>query len=32
MNTHKQFRNNKQVTSDAIKEHIKVAHPKFENE
>jgi len=30
MNTHKQFRNNKQATSDAIKEYI--AYPNFEKE
>lgn len=32
MNTHKQFRNNKQATSDAIKEYIKIAYPNFEKE
>ena len=32
MNTHKQFRNNKQATSDAIKEYIKNAYPNFEKE
>lgn len=32
MNTHKQFRNNKQATSDAIKEYIKNEYSEFEKE
>lgn len=32
MNTHKQFRNNKQATSDAIKEYIKNKYSEFEKE
>lgn len=32
MNTHRQFRNIKQATSDAIKEHIKKSYSSFEKE